>query len=480
MPRGSTQRTLSGTLTGGVARLGAAAIVSLLLLAGAAPARAVAAGCDRVASPGGSDSAAGTETQPFRTVQKLADSLAAGQTGCLRAGSYSGNVKVTSSGAAGAPLVITSYPGERAQVVGRLLITDSANFVTIASLDLDGRNAANLPSPGINGDDVTFVDNDVTNQNTSICFNLGPTTYGRANRTVIERNRIHNCGELPATNLDHGIYVEHTTGVRIVENLIYDNADRGVQLYPDAQSTYVARNVIDSNGEGVLIAGGSEEFGPQASSDNVVEHNIITNSNQRYNVEWHWGSSLVGERNVVRQNCIFGGARDADRHGLAPDNGYTSSDNLLADPQYVNSAGKDFSLRPDSPCRDLASYRTPSGSGGGQPSGAGIVLDTPKSALQPGRSVPITGRVTGAHPPRQIVLRTRRGKHWRRIGKARVNGNGRFKLRVRLRSGPKRLHRRSGLSVRTVRLARRTRALRMRATATRIGSSNTVRVRVRR
>ena len=68
--------------------------------------------------------------------------------------------------------------------------------------------------------------------------------------------------------------------------------------------------MIDGNGEGVLIAGGAEEYGPQASSDNVIEHNVITNSTQRHNVESHWGSPLVGERNVVRQNCIFGGARD--------------------------------------------------------------------------------------------------------------------------------------------------------------------------
>jgi hypothetical protein len=478
MSKGSTQKRLSRH---GLRLGAAAATLSLALLASAAPSSALAAGCDRVASPSGSDSAAGTQAQPFRSAQKLVDALAAGQTGCLRAGTYTGNVKVTASGAAGAPLTITSYPGERAQVVGKFWITDSANFVTVASLDLDGSNAANLPSPAVNGDDVTFVDNDVTNRNTTICFNLGPTTYGRANRTTIERNRIHNCGELPATNLDHSIYVEHATGVRIVENLIYDNADRGVQLYPDAQSTYVARNVIDGNGEGVLIAGGAEDFGPQASSDNVVEQNVITNSSQRYNVEWHWGSPIVGERNVVRQNCIFGGARDGDRHGLAPDNGYSSSDNLLADPQYVNRAGKDFSLRGDSPCRDLASYRTPSGSSGGQPSGVGIVLDAPRSALQPGRSVPITGRVTGAHRPRHVVLRTRRGKHWRRIGEARLNRDGRFKLRVRLRSrhGSKRSLGHSRLAVRKLRLSRHTRALRMRATATHVGRSNTVRVRLR-
>jgi hypothetical protein len=477
MPKGSTDKGLSRH---GL-RLGVAATVSLALLAGAAPASALAAGCGKFASPTGSDRASGTQSQPLRSVQKLFDSLGPGQTGCLRAGTYSENVTVTKPGAAGAPITVTSYPGERARLLGKLWITDGANFITVASIDLDGRNANNLASPAVDGDDVTFVDNDVTNQNTTICFTLGPTTYGRANRTTIERNRIHNCGALPQTNLDHGIYIEHATGARIVDNVIYDNADRGVQLYPDAQSTYVARNVIDGNGEGVLIAGGAEDFGPQASNDNVVEQNVITNSNQRNNVEAHWGSPIVGQRNVVRQNCIFGGVRDSDHHGLAADNGFSSSNNLMADPLYVNRAGKDFSLRADSPCRNLASYRAPSSQPSAQPSGPGIVLDTPRSPLRKRRTIPITGRVTGSHPPRHVVLRTRRGKNWKRVGKARVRHNGRFKLHVHLRSrhGSKHSRRRSRITLHTVRISRHTRAVRMRATATHVQRSNTVRVRVR-
>ena len=41
----------------------------------------------------------------------------------------------------------------------------------------------------------------------------------------------------------------------IRDNWIYDNADRGVQLYPDADGTVVTGNVIDGNGEGVIFGG---------------------------------------------------------------------------------------------------------------------------------------------------------------------------------------------------------------------------------
>ncbi len=244
---------------------------------GAVEAAKPKAACDKVASPLGSNSNSGTVTNPYLTVDKLAGSLRSGQTGCLRAGVYQRDVEVKKGGSFTAPITIMSYPGERATVLGRLYVNDRANNVVLQQLDLDGYNRARLPSPTVNGDNVAFRDNDITNRNTSICFVLGSREYGRARGTVIERNRIHNCGQLPATNHHHGIYVEASDGARITDNWIYDNADRGVQLFPDAQKTYVARNVIDGNGQGVVVS--------RTSALNVIENNVISNPVVRYNLE---------------------------------------------------------------------------------------------------------------------------------------------------------------------------------------------------
>ena len=62
---------------------------------------AAAAGCDKVASTSGADCAAGTEVDPYRTAQKVADpSLALGQTGCFREGTYAADdiIRVTRPG----------------------------------------------------------------------------------------------------------------------------------------------------------------------------------------------------------------------------------------------------------------------------------------------------------------------------------------------------------------------------------------------
>ena len=220
--------------------------------------------------------------------------------------------------------------------------------MTISRLNLDGRNAANLPSPTVNGDDVTFARNDVTTQHTTICFILGSDEFGRAVRTSIRSNRIHHCGELPPNNHHHGIYVEASDGAEIVDNWIYDNADRGVQLFPDAQRTYVARNVIDRNGQGVIFS--------RESAGNVVEHNAISNSQLRWNVE-HW--ELTGAFNVARRNCVWTTRTDeyGQDGGIQPGSQFSAGNNVVAAPGYLNRAVGDYRLSLDSAC--LATYMSP-------------------------------------------------------------------------------------------------------------------------
>src|SRR4051794_12114924 len=99
----------------------AASAAAALTFAGTGTASAADPGCTRVAAPGGSDSAAGTEAAPFATAQRLVDSLAPGDVGCLRQGTYAENVTVNRGGSSdGARVVLRSYTGERAKISGRL------------------------------------------------------------------------------------------------------------------------------------------------------------------------------------------------------------------------------------------------------------------------------------------------------------------------------------------------------------------------
>ncbi len=373
----------------------------------ATPAQA-AGGCTYYAAPGGSDSAPGSIDQPFAGVQRLVDALAPGQTGCLRAGTYSGNVKVSHGGGAGDPVTLTAYPGEQARVVGRLWIAQGADHVTVSNLALDGINSNRDPSPTINANYATFSNDDVTNEHTEICFLIG-NSWGAAAHTILSQDRIHDCGKLPAQNGDHGIYVELATSTLIVGNVIYDNADRGIQLYPNAQGTTITGNVIDGNGEGIIFSGDNGT----ASNGTIVRDNVISNSIVRHNVEsWYPGGNPVGQGNVVSDNCLF--ASNAEPYydtngGVGDQVGFTVGTNVIADPQFVDRADGDLRVQPSSRCAALLIA-------GGAPA-TEVVGDSPSgpaggpaapTAVPPGTPQPTSG---GYPQPVAHVAVHRRRRH---------------------------------------------------------------------
>jgi parallel beta-helix repeat protein len=248
-------------------------------------------------------------------------------------------------------VTVSSYPGERATLIGRLWVAKRATGVAVTSLNLRGRNRADLPSPIITASDTVWRGNDVTNRHDeTICFHLGSGTLGDADRTLIEDNRIHHCGKLPAANHHHGIYVLHADDSIIRDNLIYGNADRGINLYPNAQRVLIENNVLDGNGEGIMFAGSTHS----ASSGNVATGNIISNSKIRWNVESFWPGE-VGTGNRVYDNCLFASnprsAHYNENGGVKPPVGFTAVQNLLADPLYLNRLLADFRLQPESPCQ---------------------------------------------------------------------------------------------------------------------------------
>ena len=437
--------------------------IAAAALTAAAPASASAADCDKVAEPGPG------------AAQRLVDSLTPGQVGCLRGGRYAEHVRMNRSGTEAARIVVRSYPGEQAELYGRLYVPDSANFVTFEQLKLNGASTQTcgkadclLPSPTVNGDDIVFQDNDVTNEHTTICFNLGNAGYGTAKRVIIRRNRIHDCGVLPANNHEHGIYLSESEDVQILDNVIYDNADRGIQLYPNADRTIVRGNVIDGNGVGIIFSG----EGGSTSDGNIVENNLITNSNVRRNVE-SWWPSAVGTGNVARNNCISGGRLG----NIGTQEGFVATRNLMVDPQYADRAANDFRLRSGSPCADVlaggevpaapleetstggdskppTTTAPPAGDDGSdtseQPTGkpGNVVLEnvSVKRSSRRGRvRVRVAGRMTGQ--AQKLRVQVRRGGRWKTIGIV-PNVEGTF--RVVLRTHTRQLSSAARMTVRVV------------------------------
>jgi parallel beta-helix repeat protein len=324
-------------------------------------------GCDYVVATGGSDQAPGTLTAPLATVDELLDRLEQGETGCLRSGTYvAEQFKVSTP-----EVKLTSYPGERATLRGRLRLNAGADRAVVENLLLDGRNPSDLLGPLIYADGVVLRGNEITNHNTAICVHVDDYPGESAPRGVlIENNEIHHCGRLPATNHDHGIYLANARETVIRGNLIYANADRGIQFYPNADDSLVTGNVIDGNGQGVIFGGG----GSSSSDRNVVEGNVISNSKIRYNVESHW-QGPTGSGNVARRNCVWSTSGKysgkPEGSGIEPSmSGASASDNVIAEPGAANQASPGAGT---AACGDLLSSwsggKGKRGSGGGKKGG---------------------------------------------------------------------------------------------------------------
>ena len=414
------------------------------LVAAALPASASAeVTCDLVVAAGGSDLALGTAEAPLATPGKLARTLDPGQTGCVR-GTVRGDMWVAEGGT-----TITSEPGQRGTVAGQIVIDSDAHGVTIADVNVDGTGVIR-PTTIVLGDDAVIRGIDLTTNNTQgICMILGTKGHDgdhTAERTRIESSRIHDCGVV--NNHQHGIYVEHAVDTRIVGNEIFGNADRGIQLYPDAQNTLIAGNVIDGNGEGIAISG----FEGSASSGTRVRGNLITNAVIRAGVE-SWFPGPKGQDNLVERNCFFGGKDTIDDGG----GGFVAQDNLVEDPGYADRAQDDFRVDESTRCGALLAWGR-SGLQGEPPSvaalqapvvPAGIVApqEEPRENTKPLsiglRRGPVSRLkrtiIVRVRPLESVALRTYaridvryRGRGWRIAGVRRVIPGRTSAVRVRI------------------------------------------------
>jgi hypothetical protein len=257
-------------------------------------------------------------------------------------GTFAENLSIRIGGQKGKPITLRTAPKARAILCGYVEVADSASYVTLSKVTIDG-SCSTQNVLQIWGDHFTLQDSEVNGGHTSTiqdCVFLGDPEYGRALDPVIDHNRIHDCG---TSGHGHGFYVADALSAVITNNYIYDNAGFGIQLYPRGQQSQIVGNVIDGNGRGSLIFGGEDR---SPSSGNIVAYNILSNPAAGYNLMESWGGP-VGSANLAKRNCLWPQGR-----GFANDHeGFEARANVVADPRFYNRSARDFRLRSGSPCR---------------------------------------------------------------------------------------------------------------------------------
>lgn len=355
----------------------AAAGLALPVVTGTASAAEPA--CVKFASPSGSDSGAGTSASPYRSATKLASSLSSGQVGCLRTGSYSGNVTVGASSA-----TLRSAPGERATLnLDTLTIPSGATGVTISDLNIVGNS--NALTTRLVGDRFVFTRNDITNKNGGrdaigscilVAESSTPTRGG-----AITQNKIHECGAI-GSNYGHGIYTQNVDGLLIEDNVIRGVGSYAIQLYPKAANVTVRHNVIDGglgSIRGAIIIDG-------AGSNHRVEQNVIAYT-QVGAVQ-----ARVGSGHSSVNNCYFSNPSNASGN-------ITSSGDITSDPGFANRAASDYRLKAGSACLAKVGYDTAAKIAGGGTTTAPAPAPAPTKAPAPAPSPTATKAPAPAPSP---------------------------------------------------------------------------------
>jgi hypothetical protein len=216
--------------------------------------------------------------------------------------------------------------------------------VTLRGLEIDGSANPDV-TVWVQGSDVLLEDNSIGNANLGMsCLIIGDDAT-----VTVRSNRFGGCGRYEDGNQDHAVYAAHTRALQVVDNLFWGTAGWAIHLYPDAQRSVIAHNVIDDGGGGVIFAGDASH----ASGGNIVRRNILTDATSGYLLQSSWGRP-VGSGNSASANCLYG----ARVREVGPQVGFSATGNLNADPRYVDPAHHDYRLARSSPCLRLVGYDT--------------------------------------------------------------------------------------------------------------------------
>lgn len=279
-----------------------------------------------VAPNGDDDSNPGTIDRPWKTIQKAADTLVAGDTVYIRAGTYREQVIPQHSGSAGNYITYAAYPGEIVTIDGNsitlpdyetgLFVVEDKSYIRVSGLrvlnarpynnnngiyvdnshyiTIENNYTYNTTSSGIgvwNSSNITIDGNEV-----ELACNDGEQesiTVATTDVFEVKNNHVHDSG--PGTNGGEGIDAKDgSSNGKIYGNHVHHiNGDR-TGIYIDAWENHtfnieVYRNILHDDAAGVTLA--SEAGG---LLENIKVYNNIVYNNRTNGLEiGNWGEPGV-------------------------------------------------------------------------------------------------------------------------------------------------------------------------------------------
>jgi uncharacterized repeat protein (TIGR01451 family) len=322
-----------------------------------------------VALTGNDTTGDGSETNPWRTIQKAANTMTAGDTVYIKAGTYPEQVTPLNSGSVGNYITYAAYPGDVVTIDGAtislpsyesgLFHVEGKNYVKISGLRIinagpnlnnngiyvdnssyiiiENNYTYNTVSSGIgvwggnniiidgnevvlacnNGEQesITVAGTDIFEIKNNYVHDGGPGDHGGegidakdgASNGKIYRNRVHGMKKDRT-----GIYVDAwdklTSNIEIYQNIVYDSG-AGISLANEnfgwLENVKIFNNIVYNNRGNGLEIG---DWGESGTSPRPID-NVKFINNTAYKNGASWGGGFFNENpdatNVVVRNNIF-------------------------------------------------------------------------------------------------------------------------------------------------------------------------------
>ena len=220
-------------------------------------------------SPGGSDTGPGTAEQPWLTLQRAADTVAAGDTVTVRAGTYAG-FRLTSDGTPGARITFSAEAG---------VTVNQTNAFDASGISLQGADhvtverfrVVSIPGVGIRSAGNTGV--------------------------VVRHNTVNNCA-------DAGIAARMSQGVVIESNVAaHSAAGPGIDVTGGADDPVVRGNRVFGNvASGIRLAGDTAAGGDGVITGAAVDRNTTFGNGGSGGAEIEFDGV---QTSLVRNNLLY-------------------------------------------------------------------------------------------------------------------------------------------------------------------------------
>ncbi|HDX9688830.1 TPA: right-handed parallel beta-helix repeat-containing protein [Bacillus thuringiensis] len=298
----------------------------------------VTSGTDYYVSPAGSDLNPGTLNQPFATIQKAANVAKEGSTIYIRGGVYNQKVRVTHSGASGAPITFQNYQNEKVILDGSKVKLEDDGLFTIEDknyIQVNGLEFRNLKSTKISeipiGIYITGTGSNIEIRNNYIhhieanvkngnahgiaVYGTSSNAQNNLNHIVIDNNEVANL----KLGLSEAIAVNgNVDSFEVTDNKVHDNNNIGIVLIGHEGVSPVT--VLDQARNGIV-------------RNNIVHHNSSFN-NTSYNeysadgIYVDGGKEIVIEKNQSYENDL--GIEVASEHAGKSASQITVRDNTIS------------------------------------------------------------------------------------------------------------------------------------------------------